>query len=275
MKEGASPPTPALRVAGVPEHLNLPWYRAIESGAMPGVIWLDQPGGTGQTMALFEAGELDAAVVLTEGAVAGRARGVPIVPVSLYLASPLRWGIHVAAESPIQGEDDLTTARFAISRPGSGSQLMAHVLADRLGFRISNDRFVTVGDLAGARSALADGSADAFLWDRFMTSRIVRGGEWRLVGEQPTPWPAFVVVARDDLDEASTDRLWEALHRVWQEAQDLMTDPDAVAMIASRFELEPEDAQTWFASARWVEPEAIDETELDAVADTLARVGAH
>ena len=44
-------------------------------------------------------GELDAALLLTEGAVAAVADGVPLEIVSLYTDSPLIWGIHVPAAS--------------------------------------------------------------------------------------------------------------------------------------------------------------------------------
>jgi ABC-type nitrate/sulfonate/bicarbonate transport system substrate-binding protein len=262
-----------LRVGGVPEHLNLPWYRFVESGGLPRTAWVDQPGGTGQMMQGLADGTLDAAVVLTEGAVAAIAGGNPARIVSCYLGSPLRWGVHVAAESRFDDEASLADARFAISRPGSGSQLMAHVLADRLGFTVPADRFVEVGSLDGARAALADGRADAFLWDRYMTSPLVAAGEWRRVGEQPTPWPAFVVVATPEARAERMDDLWEALHRVWDEARNIMTDPDAVTEIAGRFGLPVEETATWFDSVRWEDPEPVEPEVIDGVVAVLRRVG--
>ena len=53
----------------------------------------------------------------------------------------LRWGIHVAKDSPIQTLEDLKGKKYAISRPKSGSHLMAYVNADNLGHPISEDDF--------------------------------------------------------------------------------------------------------------------------------------
>ena len=60
-----------LRIGGVPEHFNLPWLRLAESGALDdlGVAWRDVPEGSGAMAAALRAGELDAAMLLTEGAV--------------------------------------------------------------------------------------------------------------------------------------------------------------------------------------------------------------
>ena len=262
-----------LRVGGVPEHLNLPWYRFVEGGGAGLVRWVDQPGGTGEMVRGLADGSLDAAVVLTEGAVAAIAGGNPARIVARYLGSPLRWGVHVAAGSRVADEASLVDARFAISRPGSGSQLMAHVLADRLGFTVAPERFVEVGTLEGARAALAEGRADAFLWDRFMTSPLVASGEWRRVGEQPTPWPAFVVVATPEVLASRMDELWDALHQVWDEARNLMTDPDAVAVIAERFGLSEDEADAWFDSVRWDDPDPVEPEVIDGVVAVLRRVG--
>ena len=63
-----------LRVGGVPEHFNLPWKQAIAERAFDdldvAVEFEDYPGGTGAMTAALAAGDLDAALLLTEGAVA-------------------------------------------------------------------------------------------------------------------------------------------------------------------------------------------------------------
>src|SRR5690606_19533964 len=118
-----------LRVGGVPEHFNLPWHLAREGGAAArlgvDLQWQDFPDGSGAMAAALRGGELDAALLLTEGAVAGIAAGAGFRVVRWYTESPLIWGIHVPAASPLTDVAELASARYAISRYGSGSHLMA------------------------------------------------------------------------------------------------------------------------------------------------------
>ncbi len=264
-----------LRVGGVPEHVSLPWYEAIAGGYLPGVHWTDQPSGTGAMMAALGAGELDAAVALTEGVVQGISDGVEARIVGLAIPSALQWGIHVAADSDFRDPGDLVGTRAAISRRGSGSHLMAYVLADRLGWQPDDDaHFVEIGDIDGARAALAAGDADYFLWDRFMTQPVVDRGEFVRVGIQETPWPAFVVVARNRVLERRGDDLTGALAVVAATAAELSARDDIVDVIADRFDLRPETVADWWAVTEWAE--AGENLSVDVLAEvqaTLLRLG--
>ena len=60
---------------------------------------------------------------------------------------------------------------------------MAMVDAQQRGWQPENVKFEIVGDLEGARRALADGRADVFMWEKFTTKHLVDSGEWRRVGE--------------------------------------------------------------------------------------------
>ena len=176
-----------LRLGGVPEHFNLPWHLAMESGALGRIeaTWEDQYGGTGQMLSSLEAGDLDIVSILTEGTVAAIAGGLPVTIVQVYVQTPLQWGIHVPANSDLHDVDQLEGGRIAISRFRSGSHLMAFVQADRLGWSLDADQFVVVGGLDGARTSLGAGEADQFLWDRFMTEPFVEAGEFRLSRADP------------------------------------------------------------------------------------------
>ena len=85
-------------VAGVPEHFNLPWHLAIESGALAEqgieLEYRDVPGGTGAMMRGLRDGEFDIAIVLAEGGVADILQGNPSRIVKTYVESPLIWGIN-------------------------------------------------------------------------------------------------------------------------------------------------------------------------------------
>jgi hypothetical protein len=83
-------------------------------------------------------GCLDVAIALTEGLVLARERGdlKNTKIVSVFVESPLQWGIHVSGKSHAKSVNDLDpkTCRIAISRQLSGSHLMSWVFAKYHGF---------------------------------------------------------------------------------------------------------------------------------------------
>ena len=62
-----------VRIAGVPEHFNLPWHLCIENGEFEeagiDLQWTDVPEGTGKMCQMLRDGVTDIAVILTEGIV--------------------------------------------------------------------------------------------------------------------------------------------------------------------------------------------------------------
>ena len=266
-----------LRIGGVPEHYNLPWHLYLQSpaaGEAPvSLEWTDMPGGTGQMMGMLADGELDLAVTLTEGALAAIAGGNPSAILRTFVASPLRWAIHVSGGSDIYTDDELAGRRFAISRYGSGSHLMAHVLADERGFHIDDEHLIPVGGLDGARQAIGDGSAEVFLWDRSMTSPLVDSGEFRRVGLTATPWPAFVVVARRVVAGTHADAIATVLDAVAASARELTANPARVEMVASLYELDAAEVAAWFDETEWDCAEPTDPAMVTAVQSRLASIG--
>jgi ABC-type nitrate/sulfonate/bicarbonate transport system substrate-binding protein len=243
-----------IRIGGVPEHFNFPWHLAIESGRFVSADvdcqWRDYPGGSGAMAKALRDGELDAALLLTEGAVAGIADGGFRVA-SVYTESSLVWGIHVPAASQFRSTSELRRARYAVSRHGSGSHLMAFVHARTHGWAGENLRFVVVGDLAGAVAAFAAGTADVFFWEKLMTKPLVDSGAFRRVGEFTAPWPGFVVCVADRADAPQRAAVGRALAIVLEEAQRLRARPDAAPLIAARYGLDAPDVVEWLATTRW------------------------
>lgn len=242
-------------MGGVPEHFNLPLHLALEKAAFDAtgiaVDYRDFPGGTGAMTRGLKDNEIDVAIVLFEGAVANVLRGNPIKIVKVYVQSPLIWGVHVAAESDYTEIGDLRGRRYAISRNGSGSHLIAIVDASERGWTTEDMNFVKVGGLSGAREALPNGEADTFLWERYMTQPYVENGEFRRIGERIAPWPAFVVAVRETVLEQRAAEVRKVFEVIDVECQALMSNPDAADLIAARYELEPEEAREWFAHVRW------------------------
>jgi ABC-type nitrate/sulfonate/bicarbonate transport system substrate-binding protein len=244
-----------LRIGGVPEHFNVPWHLALQGRRFEqlgvDVSWRDYAGGSGAMAKALRDGELDAALLLTEGAVAAVSDGVPLEIISLYTDSPLVWGIHVPAASRFRAVAELEGARYAISRTGSGSHLMAFVHARAEGWGVERLTLVTVGNLDGAVAAFESGRADVFFWEKFMTKPLVDAGQFRRVGEFTAPWPAFVVCATRALGDASRAALERVVAVVLDEARALRARADAAQLIAARYGLKSADADEWLKATRW------------------------
>jgi len=242
-----------MRIGGVPEHFNLPWKLAIADNAFAGtgldVEFIDYPGGTGAMTAALRDHELEAAIVLTEGAVLDILNGGDNRLVSIYVESPLVWGIHVAARGPVTAVKE--GQRVAISRFGSGSHLIAVVDTMMRGFAPAAIEFVVVDDIDGARTALAEGRADIFLWERHMTQPLVDSGEFRRIGEREVPWPAFVTSARNDFLETNADALRTVLAIVATYCQKLKDGDESTRLISDACGIAQADAERWLAGVRW------------------------
>lgn len=244
-----------LTIAGVPEHFNLPWHLAIESGQFTdagiNVQYRDVPEGTGEMMQGLQNRSYDIAIVLAEGGIASLLQGNPSWIVKTFVESPLIWGIHVAAQSDIQDIEQIRDQRYAISRFGSGSHLMSIVDAAERGWSTNDMLFEQVGNLGGARKALATGNADTFFWERFTTSPLVVSGEFRRVGERHTLWPAFVICATDEVLQQRPDDVKTVLEIINRNCLSLMANEQACELISRRYNLILSDVEKWFAQTRW------------------------
>ncbi len=265
-----------LRIGGVPEHFNLPWHLvlATEEPTRSGIdaLWQDFPDGSGAMAAALRDEQLDVAMLLTEGAVAGAAGG-GLKIVSLFTESPLIWGIHVPAASSLHTVADIRGARYAISRRGSGSHLMSFVHARDQGWSPTDLDFVVVRNLQGAIDAFASRSADVFFWEKFMTKPVVDGGRFRRVGEFIAPWPAFVVCASLSAVATKGPAIAAMLRAAFTAAARLAASADGAALIASRYGLEVRDVRDWLVTTRWASRPRIDAADVAPAVDALRVLG--
>ena len=266
-----------FKIAGVPEHFNYPWHFAKEQGyfvkAGLDIEWQDNKSGTGAITKLLNSGEIDMAVLLTEGIIADIASGGSSKIIQVFVKSPLNWGIHVAADSSIQHKFGIKGKRFAISRFGSGSHIMAYVLAEQLGYRPNPEDFVIVNDIAGAEKALTNGTADVFLWEKYMTMPLVESGHFKRVGEIPTPWSSFVIAARNEICETKEAELKRLLKVIRTASGDFMTHPDSFELIANRYGLKKDKMYEWFQITEWETTEHINGEMIFSTTQTLQKVG--
>ena len=267
-----------IRVGGVPEHFNLPWLTAIERSSFDdlgiAVEWIDFPGGTGAIMSALAAGEIDMATPLTEGAITAIANGNPSKLVSMWVESPLLWGVHVAGSSTAQTIDDVQGQRFAISRFGSGSELMSRVLADDLGWALTDDSWVPVGNLDGALAALPNGEAEVFLWNLSMTQPHVTDGTFKRVGVLPTPWPSFAVAASDAFLRDDPG-LPKAVARIARHAASIVKGWDDLDhVVEQRYDLGKGGAAEWAQTIQWTDIDAVVDLDVvSSIAERMHRLG--
>ncbi len=244
-----------IKIAGVPEHFNLPWHLAIENGDFEkeniDLQWTDVPEGTGKMCQMLRESETDIAVILTEGIVKDIVAGNPSKIVQVYVKSPLIWGIHVAASSNYKTLADLENKKVAISRLGSGSQLMAYVNADNQGWETDNLEFEIVNTIDGAVEALTKGTADYFMWERFMTKPLVDKGTFRRIADCPTPWPCFVIAVREEVLENNAVLISKILAIINQTTEDFKDIPSIDKTLASNYHQKTEDIQEWLSLTQW------------------------
>lgn len=245
-----------VRIAGVPEHFNMPWHMAIEDGAFEErgieLEFTDIPEGTGKMCQMLQDEETDLAIILTEGITKAISAGNPSKIVQGFIGSPLLWGIHVGANSKYTELSQLKGNKAAISRFGSGSHLMAYVNADNENWNIETDvDFEVVNTLDGAIEALTNDTAQYFMWERFTTKPVVDKGIFRRVADCPTPWPCFVIAATDSFIEAHENILDHILEVINTYTEEFKIIPSIDRSLANRYEIHLEDIQDWLKLTEW------------------------
>ena len=246
-----------IKIAGVPEHFNLPWHLSIEKGDFEAhnidLQWTDVPEGTGKMCQMLRDGETDIAVILTEGIVKDIVAGNNSKIVQVYVQSPLIWGIHVAAGSKYKTLSDLENTKVAISRLGSGSQLMAYVNAGNQGWKTDNLKFEIINTIDGAVEALTAGTADYFMWERFMTKPLVDKGIFRRIADCPTPWPCFVIAVRDEILKNNPEAIKDILSCINETTKSFKDIPNIDKTLAANYNQKTEDIQEWLSLTQWSE----------------------
>ena len=261
-----------IKIAGVPEHFNLPWHMCIENGEFEEVgidlQWTDVPEGTGKMCQMLRDKETDIAVILTEGMVKDIIAGNESKIVQVYVKSPLIWGIHVAANSNFKTIEDLKDKKAAISRFGSGSHLMSFVNAQNQNWDTSKLEFEIVNTIDGAIEALSNERADYFMWERFMTKPLVDNGTFRKIADCPTPWPCFVIAVRNEVLEKQPHVIEQILEIINATTSEFKMIPSIDRMLASKYNQKIDDIQEWLSLTYWSQKQ-IDKKTLEKVQEQL------
>jgi ABC-type nitrate/sulfonate/bicarbonate transport system substrate-binding protein len=244
-----------IKIAGVPEHFNLPWQMCIENGEFEEVgidlQWTDVPEGTGKMCEMLRNKGTDIAVILTEGIIKDIIAGNDSKIIQVYVKSPLIWGIHVAANSNFQSLEDLKDKKAAISRFGSGSHLMSYVNAQNNNWNTDNLQFEIVNTIDSAVEALTNEKADYFMWERFMTKPLVDNGTFRRIADCPTPWPCFVIAVRNEVLENQPHIITQILEIINTTTQEFKMIPSIDRTLTSKYNQRLEDIQEWLSLTNW------------------------
>ena len=245
-----------VNIGGVPEHFNLAWYLTLKDGSYKdegiNLRWKDFFGGTGQMCKALREGEVDMAVILTEGIIKDITAGNPSKIVQIFVESPLIWGIHVAQASDYQRIEDIKGTKAAISRYGSGSHLMAYLNAKNNQWDLDKDlNFEVIRNLDGAVDGLTEGVADYFMWEKFTTKPLVDSGVFRRIGECPSPWPCFVIAVRDEFLDEHEDLLRTILDIINNTTAEFKQIPSIDKTISNRYDQKLEDVQEWLSLTEW------------------------
>ncbi len=266
-----------IRMGGVPEHFNFPWQLAQDYGFFEkeniDFKWSFYSAGTGAMVKALEAGELDMAILLTEGAVSAIIKGLQAKIVKQYITSPLIWGIHTGNHSGIENIGACEGKKYAISRFGSGSHLMAMIDAEVRNKKIEEKDFVLVENMPGAIQSLEANESQVFFWEKYTTKPNVDNGYLRRISEFVTPWSCFQIVASNQILDQHPDKIEAILKTINFTCKQFMTADNSIDMILTHFDMKPEDALAWFYSTEWNTDYTISEKMLENVMYALRKIG--
>mmetsp|Transcript_39607 Transcript_39607/g.66408 ORF Transcript_39607/g.66408 Transcript_39607/m.66408 type:complete len:547 (+) Transcript_39607:57-1697(+) len=268
-----------LKIGGVPEHFNYPFTLAEERGLYKkhgvSVEFVIQKCGTGAMIAALKNKEQDVVVALTEGLVADIAKGSNLKLLGTYVETPLCWAISTGAKNgKVSSVDDLKGATWGVSRYGSGSHLMASVLASQKGWGVEGAKFKVVGAFDKLRTSVNDGSSDAFMWETFTTKPFHDSGEVKRVGEIFTPWPCFMLAAREDVATEKKDLIKRALAAVGEAAALFHKEANTMPQfIAKKYELKVEDAKQWYSGVKIAAKPEVSSKALATALGSLQKAG--
>jgi hypothetical protein len=291
-----SSPAP-LRIGYVPEHYLLPLHLAKPNFPFP-VELVSFPSGTGHMISSLRSDAIDLAIGLTEGWVAGlltaegqKARSYSIV--GSWVRNPLRWAVVTGKNrNNIECIADLKTyGRVGVSRMGSGSHIMAFVLAQQEGWFANTESkkplvLVPLGPFADLRDGVTgkndEALADFFMWEHFTTKPYFDGDSTPLkrIGEIYTPWPSWHIAASSSTFPIpeKDERLTQVFETLDKGIKQFNSTPEEAVRLLGTGELgyhyTEEDAGEWLKGAEFAKStKGVDSNVMESVVKVLQEAG--
>lgn len=250
----------SLRIGYVPEHFSAPLYFASKYFKLNAKL-LSFPSGTGHMITSLRSGEIDVAIGLTEGWVAGLGKeglegdgGYRLI--GTYVETPLCWDISAGAKSSLNSAEDLKGHKCGVSRIGSGSYVMAFALALQQNWLIHDPptdpfQFITLQTFEKLRDAVNSGTADFFMWEHFTSKKYHDNGEIKRIGQIYTPWSSWKIVASTSI-EKSDHRLQDLFQKLDKGIGYFEANHDeAVEYISTSLDYSEADARSWLDTVKF------------------------
>jgi len=265
-------------ITGVPEHFNFPWLQLVEEQPFFSdhiqLVWENESRGSGAMNRAIREENTDLAIILTESFLKDKIEGNPGKIIGFHVKSPLVWGIHVPAASRLTAIDELKNIPFLVSRIGSGSHLMAHLLAKNEGWDREELDFEIIGNLDGAIKAFKNSSPKAFLWEKYTTQPMVDKGLFRRIGEIPTPWPCFVMVASAQMLQEKGELLAKIRKEIYRINQTVMNDKEKFILpISEKYLLGQAGVTEWITQTNWATDGGLLQDEIDTTLKVMMDIG--
>ena len=266
-----------IKIGGVTEHFNLPWNLAVEQGkfseAGVDLNWKFFAGGTGVMTEALRTGELDLAILLTEGFISAAAKGLKAKIVKEYITSPLGWGIFTGTGSQFHSVYNRLPKKYAISKLGSGSHLMAMIHAEQRGEKVGDENLIEVKSIDGAIDALVKNEAQIFYWEKYTTKPFVENKTLRMIGEFSAPWSSFLIVASDDALRIKRAAIAKVLQVINEESKTFVSSAQTVPLLQQRFKMSEADTYAWLHSTVWSSDYSVRLLGLENAKQALLKIG--
>jgi hypothetical protein len=265
-----------LRITGVPEHFNFPWKKVIASQPFlkNGIElkWTDESRGSGQMNKALREDQTDIAILLTESFLKDFEAGNPSKMIGYHVKSPLIWGIHIDAGSPVTTTKEIEQPKFLISREGSGSQLMAFELAQKEDWKNESLKFKVINNLVGALEVMHPEDPEMFLWEKYTTKPWVDSNQIKRIGEVASPWPCFVIAASNSALKEFGEIIFELRQLVYEASNSLQKSETAVLDIADVYKLKAEDVHSWISQTEWETEAKVSKSTLESAISKMVEL---
>lgn len=186
------------------------------------------------------------------------------------------WAISTGKDSKHGSIDTLDKATVAISRFGSGSHIMAYVLADQQGWLAQSKdpfQFQALSNFQAMRDAVNSSACDFFMWETFTTKPYHDSGEVKRIGQITPPWPAFLFAAHVDVDMTAVQRILKAVQLA---STIFMAQKDGASIkrVIDILGYDEADVRNWFKTVRYAQDMTqVSRRALEVTGSTLVKAG--
>ncbi|CED82295.1 hypothetical protein [Phaffia rhodozyma] len=274
----------SLRIGYVPEHFSTPLLELAKEDGGQTFTLVKCPAGTGEMISRLTANEIDISIALTESLIAGIVNGSKAYKmIGSYVSSPLNWAVITGLDTQFNSIADLRGQKCGVSRIGSGSQVMAQVMADQQGWVDDEGRpeamdFVVNGSFERLRQSVNDGSTAYFMWEHFTTKPYL--SEVRFIGSVPTPWPSWAIAASAPTlaSAVSKSQVREILHRLEAKVNEFDSETSRKKksgdLVEKEFGYPRTDVEAWLQTVSYFSKlEGMDKSMILTTLETLTKAG--